>query len=69
MGMSNRLEYYRVKAGMTQLELEEKSGVLQTEISRVEKGVRDLKGSSWVSLARALGCTVDELLGNENKTA
>lgn len=59
----NNLEYYRLKAGMTQTELAEKSGVLQTDISRAEKGVKDLKGLNWASIAKVLGCTVDELLG------
>lgn len=64
----NRLEYYRLKNGMTQTELAEKSGVLQTEISRAEKGVKDLKGMNWASLARVLDCSVDELLGMAKKT-
>ena len=59
----NKLKSYRLKKGMTQTELAEKSGVLQTEISRAEKGVKDLKGSNWTSLARVLNCSVDELLG------
>lgn len=59
----NKLGYYRLKRGMTQTELAEKSGVLQTEISRAEKGVKDLKGLNWASIARVLGCSVDELLG------
>lgn len=63
----NKLEHYRLQAGMTQTELAEKSGVLQTEISRAEKGVKDLKGMNWVSIARVLNCSVDELLGTAEK--
>lgn len=63
----NRLEHYRLKKGMTQTELAEKSGVLQTEISRAEKGVKDLKGLNWASIARVLDCSVDELLGTADK--
>ena len=63
----NRLEHYRLKKGMTQTELAEKSGVLQTEISRAEKGVKDLKGLNWASIARVLDCSVDELLGTAGK--
>lgn len=59
----NKLQYYRERVGMTQTELAEKSGVEQPEISKTEKGVKDLKGSNWASIARALGCSVDELLG------
>ena len=61
----NRLKEFRLAKGMTQVELAEKSGVIQTDISRAEKGVRDLKGSAWASLARVLNCTVDELLGTK----
>ena len=63
----NKLEYYRIKAGMTQMELAERSGILQSEISRAEKGIKDLKGFAWVSIARALGCCVDDLLGREDE--
>ena len=59
----NRLEYYRLRAGMTQTELAEKSGVYQPDISRAEKGVKDLKGQNWSSIARVLNCSIDELLG------
>ncbi len=58
----NKLEHYRLAADLTQTELSEKSGVAQPEISKAEKGVKDLKGSSWVSIAKVLGCTVDQLL-------
>lgn len=59
----NRLRYYRERADMSQTELAERSGVEQPDISKVEKGVKDLKGSAWVSIARALECSTDELLG------
>lgn len=59
----NRLQRYRELRGMTQVELAEKSGVGQPEISRAEKGVKDLKGLSWASIARILECSVDEILG------
>jgi transcriptional regulator with XRE-family HTH domain len=65
----NRLEHYRLSRGLTQTELADKSGVLQTEISRAEKGVKDLKGMNWASIARVLGCTVDELLGTKPQKA
>ena len=66
----NRLEYYRLRKGMTQVELAEKSGVLQTEISRAEKCVKDLKGLNWASISRVLDCSIEELLGitDLNKT-
>lgn len=63
----NRLQYYRERVGMTQTELAEKSGVEQPEISKAEKGVKDLKGLNWASIARVLECSVDELLGTADK--
>lgn len=62
----NKLEYYRLQADMSQVELARKSGIPQPEISKTEKGVKDLKGSHWASIAKVLGCTVDELLGIQN---
>lgn len=59
----NKLAHYRMEKQMTQVELADKSGVLQTEISRAEKGTKDLKGLAWASLARVLGCSIEELLG------
>lgn len=59
----NRLQYYRELRGITQTELAEKSGVAQPEISKAEKGVKDLKGANWASIARVLECSVEELLG------
>ncbi len=60
--MANKLGFYRTKAGLTQNELAQRSGIDQGAISRVEKGVSDFYGQRWKSLAEALGCTVDELL-------
>ena len=61
--LKNNLEYYRKQAGLTQQELADKAGVFQTEISRVEKGATDLLGHRWMLIAKALGCTLDELIG------
>lgn len=61
----NRLENYRTRSGLTQMQLAEKTGVQQAEISRCEKGLRDLYGFQWLSIAKALNCTIEELLGNE----
>lgn len=63
----NKLEYFRQRAGMTQVELAKNSGVEQPEISKAEKGVKDLKGANWASIARVLKCSVDELLGLESE--
>lgn len=59
----NNLEYMRRKAGLTQKELADKSGISESAICRAEKGVTDLPGTRWKALAKALGCSLDELLG------
>ena len=45
----NKLEYYRLKKGLTQPELAKLAEVEQSEISRAEKGLKDLKGYVWLS--------------------
>ena len=62
----NNLQTFRIKAGLTQAELAEKTGIDQGGISRVEKGVSDFFGQRWKVVAEALECTVDELLGEVN---
>lgn len=45
----------RKRAGLTQKELEEKTGIPQSHISRIEKGDVDVQASSLVEITRALG--------------
>lgn len=59
----NNLKHYREKAGLSQGELAEKTGIEQSMISRAELGTRDLPGQKWKALAKALECSIDELLG------
>ena len=61
--MQNNLEYYRRREGLTQAELSQRTGIPECSISRVEKGSTDFKGQLWKIIARALDCTIDELLG------
>ena len=62
----NNLKTIREKAGLTQEELAEKTGICQTGISRVEKGVSDFVGQRWKIIAKALECSIDDLIGNAN---
>lgn len=59
----NKLEHYRNRKGLTQHDLERLSGVDQADISRTEKGIKDLPGRKWLAIAQVLDCTVEELLG------
>lgn len=64
----NNLEYMRRKAGLTMRELADKTGISESAICRAEKGVTDLPGTRWKALAKALGCSLDELLGLKQET-
>ena len=52
----------RVAAGLTQEGLSDRSGLHSTEISRLERGVRDPRLSTIVRIARALGVPPADLL-------
>lgn len=60
------LKEERVASGMTHRRLSELSGVPERTIQHWEKvGVRNAKAVSVASVARALGTTVERLLGEE----
>ena len=48
----------RIKAGLTQIELSEKSGISQADISRLEKGTRNPSIALLKRLADALDSTL-----------
>ncbi len=48
----------RIRAGMTQLELSEKSGISQADISRLEKGTRNPSIALLKRLAEAMDSTL-----------
>ena len=60
--IGKRIKIARIKADMKQEHLAEKSGLSPTHISNVETGTTKVSLSSIVSLANALGVTVDDLL-------
>ncbi len=53
--ISGALRASREQQGLSQRELSARSGVPQSHISRIESGSVDLRTSSLVALARALG--------------
>mgnify|MGYP003261507587 CR=1 FL=1 len=60
----NNVAKLRKKAGISQQELGRLSGVPQGVISLIESGVTQFpRLDTAAKLARALGCTIDELLG------
>ena len=52
----------RAEAGLSQEELSERSGLHSTEISRLERGVREPRLGTIVRLARGLGLPPADLL-------
>ena len=61
-----RLAELRTVAGITQQELARQSGVKQGIISLIESGATQFpRLDTAAKLARALGCTIDELLGEK----
>ena len=59
------LREIRKEKGLTQNELSNRTGVNQNNISRYETGAREPRLKDAKALAVALGCTVDELIGDE----
>ena len=62
------LESMRKRRNLNQRELSDKSGVPQPMISEIERGiVRNPQIGTMYKLARALKCTVDDLIENDEK--
>ncbi len=57
----------RIQKGLTQEELAEKMGVSPQAVSKWENDISYPDITILSSLARELGCTVDELLGNKKE--
>lgn len=64
--MHNQLPVARKRAGMTQLELSKLTAIPREVISRIESGKVDPKVSTIQKLAKALNCTVDDLLDKQD---
>ena len=60
-----KLEYYRTSAGLSQLELAEKTGMTQQRISAYELGKLQPDLDTLKLFADFFGITTDELLGVE----
>lgn len=62
----DNLLYLRTKAGLTQAELAEKCGITQQAIFGYEIGTKTPRLEVLIALAKALGCTTDALLNDNN---
>ncbi|MDY0294747.1 MAG: helix-turn-helix transcriptional regulator [Acholeplasmataceae bacterium] len=56
------LKKVRIEKGVTQVDLSEKSGITQQQISRYETGSRTPTIEAAALIASALGVTLDELV-------
>lgn len=69
VAVGERVRRAREKAGLTQVELSERSGVTQATISRIENGERGVSFENAVAIARVCGCSLDALAGNRASRA
>ena len=61
----NKLKEYRKKSGLTQQELAEKVGISHRTLQDYEQGQKPLEGARAITvlrMAKALGCSVEDLL-------
>lgn len=61
--IGNRLRDLRLQRGMTQVELAQELGIMQSAISDYEKGIVRVHAALVAALAKALKVSADELLG------
>ena len=68
MSIADNIKQRRVAKRWTQAELADKSGIVsQAMISRIEKGEDNAKIDTLRGIAAALGCSVVDLLTDEDK--
>ena len=60
-----RIKELRKKANMTQEQLAEHIGTQQTTISSWEMGIQEPRANTLLRIARALGCSIEELFDEE----
>ncbi len=68
--MENNLKTLRIRAGLTQKELAEKTGITQGKISTYEQAasLNNVTVGNMSRIAAAIGTTIDEIIKNEIKT-
>jgi transcriptional regulator with XRE-family HTH domain len=59
--MKNALRKFRIRAGLTQEQLEAKTGIQQSHISELERLPRRASYTTVVKLAKALGVKPEQL--------
>ncbi len=61
ISIGNRIKELRIAKGWTQAKLAEKSGIEPSNISHIERAATKLSLPTMVSIANALGVTLDEI--------
>lgn len=67
MSNLNRIRELRKERGMKQGELARAAEISQPYLYDLELGRRGAHRLTWERIAKALGCTVEELQGNDTK--
>lgn len=62
MSLGKNIKNLREERNMQQSELAEKVGVTQAMVCQIERGTKNPSLQTGLEIAKALGCTVDELL-------
>lgn len=65
MSETKGLKSRRIALGLSQAELADKLGIVQSAISAWESGEKMPRASQLPALAEALSCTIDELYRDE----
>lgn len=65
----NNIKRIREERGISQRSLAKAANVSSPYIFDLERGNRNAKPETWQRIADALGCTVEELQGEEEKGA
>lgn len=63
--IAENVREFRKKAGLTQTALSEMTGIGKSMLCQIEKGTKIPSLGVALNIAKALGCTVDELCGEE----
>lgn len=67
MEIGDRIRAKRKERGITQVELAKATGISQSSISDIEKLTNNPSSTTLRLIARALSCTVGELIGEQDQ--
>lgn len=60
--LEQKIRYERLRKGLSQEDLEEKSMVSRRTISKIERGNADIRYTNLLQISNALGMTISQLL-------